>query len=147
MKALSPSSSSLFPCLKLRPEKPKLNLNPGIFCASLSCTESISYKSVTAKGRLSFKLFFLSFNSSRGHYTSLRITAYELRSALAQYKKKSLSREVWSSGNKMAAPQQVETIRGMGTSFRHHDFWDRLGGRALVMIGRWYSSQPLTNHN
>ena len=70
MKALSPLSSSLFPCLKLRPEKPKLNLNPGIFCASLSCTESISYKSVTAKGRLSFKLFFLSFNSSRGHYVT-----------------------------------------------------------------------------
>ena len=31
----------------------------------------------------------------------------------------------------MAAPQQVETIRGMGGSFRHHDFWDRLGGQAL----------------
>ena len=47
----------------------------------------------------------------------------------------------------MAAPQQVETIRGMGTSFRHNDFWDHLGGQALVMIGRWYSRQPLTNQN
>ena len=47
----------------------------------------------------------------------------------------------------MAAPQQVQTIRGMGASFRHRDFWDRLGGQALVMIGRWYSRQPLTNHN
>ena len=50
-------------------------------------------------------------------------------------------------GDKMAAPQQVETIRGMGTSFRHNDFWDHLGGQALVMIGRWYSRQPLANHN
>ena len=45
----------------------------------------------------------------------------------------------------MAAPQQVETIRGMGASFGHNDFWDHLGGQALVMIGRWYSRKPLTN--
>ena len=39
-----------------------------------------------------------------------------------------------------------ETIREMGTSFRRNHFWDRLGGQALVMIGWWYSRQPLTNH-
>ena len=33
----------------------------------------------------------------------------------------------------------VETLRRMGTSFGRSDFWDRLGGRALVMIGQWYS--------
>ena len=40
-----------------------------------------------------------------------------------------------------------ETLRGMGTSFWRSDFWDRLGGQALVMIGRWYSRQTLTNQN
>ena len=35
----------------------------------------------------------------------------------------------------------------MDTSFGCSDFWDRLGEQALVMIGRWYSRQPLTNHN
>ena len=34
----------------------------------------------------------------------------------------------------------------MGTSFRCNDFRDRLGGQALLMIGGWYSRQPLTNH-
>ena len=38
-----------------------------------------------------------------------------------------------------------ETLRAMGTSFLREDFWDRLGGQALVMIGRWYSRQTLTN--
>ena len=27
----------------------------------------------------------------------------------------------------------------MGTSFGRSAFWDRSGGQALVMIGRWYS--------
>ena len=35
----------------------------------------------------------------------------------------------------------------MDTRFERNDFWDRLGEQALVMIGRWYSRQPLTNHN
>ena len=39
-----------------------------------------------------------------------------------------------------------ETLRGMGTSFLRNDFWDRLGRQALVMIGRWYLRQLLTNH-
>ena len=39
-----------------------------------------------------------------------------------------------------------ETTRVMGTSFQRNDFWDRFGGQVLVMIGRWYSRQPLTNH-
>ena len=39
-----------------------------------------------------------------------------------------------------------ETIGEMGTSFRRNHFWDRLGGQAIVMIGWWYSRQPLTNH-
>ena len=29
-----------------------------------------------------------------------------------------------------------ETLRGMGTTFGCSDFWDRLGGRVLVMIGQ-----------
>lgn len=29
--------------------------------------------------------------------------------------------------------------------FGRIDFWDRLGGKVLVMIGRWYSKQPITN--
>ena len=28
-----------------------------------------------------------------------------------------------------------KTIRGKGTSFRRNNFWDRLGGQALLMIG------------
>ena len=39
-----------------------------------------------------------------------------------------------------------ETRGRMGTSFRCSDFSDRLGGQALVVIGRWHSRQPLTNH-
>ena len=39
-----------------------------------------------------------------------------------------------------------EILRGMGTSFQRKDFWVRLGGQALVMIGRWYSRPALTNH-
>ena len=33
----------------------------------------------------------------------------------------------------------LETLGRMGTSFGCSDFWDCLGGRALVMIGHWYS--------
>ena len=39
-----------------------------------------------------------------------------------------------------------ETLGRMGTSFACSDFWDCLGGQVLVLIGRWYSRQPLTNH-
>ena len=40
-----------------------------------------------------------------------------------------------------------ETLGRMVTSVRRSDFWNRLGGRALVVIGGWwYSRQPLTNH-
>ena len=39
-----------------------------------------------------------------------------------------------------------ETIREMGTSFWFNHFWDPLGGQAIVLIGWWYSRQPLTNH-
>ena len=39
-----------------------------------------------------------------------------------------------------------ETSKKMGTTFGISDFWDRLGGQELYMIGRWYSRQPLTNH-
>ena len=35
----------------------------------------------------------------------------------------------------------------MAKNFTRNDFWDHLRGQALVMIGRWYSRQPLTNHN
>ena len=40
----------------------------------------------------------------------------------------------------------TETIRGMVTNFQRNDFWVRLGGQALVVIGRWCSGQPGTNH-
>ena len=39
-----------------------------------------------------------------------------------------------------------ETLGRMGTSFGCSDFWDRLVGQVLVMIGPWYSRQPSTNH-
>ena len=45
-----------------------------------------------------------------------------------------------------ALPLPLDTIRGMDTRFRRSNVWDRLGGQAVVMIGRWYSRQPLTNH-
>ena len=34
----------------------------------------------------------------------------------------------------------------MDTSSGCSDTWDRLDGQALVMIGLWFSRQPLTNH-
>ena len=53
-RASSPSFSSSSPCLKLRPENPRLNLNPGIFCDSLSWTDIISWmkKKVTTRSRI-----------------------------------------------------------------------------------------------
>ena len=36
--------------------------------------------------------------------------------------------------------------KGYGYNFRRNDFWVRLGGQALVVIGRWCSRQPGTNH-
>ena len=36
--------------------------------------------------------------------------------------------------------------RENGTSCGCSDFWDCLSGQALLMIGRWYSRQPITNH-
>ena len=33
----------------------------------------------------------------------------------------------------------VQLYKGSGRSFRRNDFWDKLVGKALVMIGRWYS--------
>jgi len=35
-----------------------------------------------------------------------------------------------------------ETIRGIGTNFQYNDFWDRVGGHVLLMIGGWYSIAP-----
>ena len=48
--------------------------------------------------------------------------------------------------NKFLKFPTSETCRRIGTSFGRSDVWDRLSGQALVMIGRWYSRQPLTNH-
>ena len=31
-------------------------------------------------------------------------------------------------------------------AFGCSDLWDPFGGRELIMIGRWYSRQPLTSH-
>jgi len=42
-------------------------------------------------------------------------------------------------GEKIQFPTP-ESLRGMGTRLRGR------GGQALIMIGRWYSRQPLTNH-
>ena len=33
----------------------------------------------------------------------------------------------------------------MGTGFGRSAFWVRSGGQAFVMIGRWFSRQPLAN--
>ena len=41
---------------------------------------------------------------------------------------------------------EVRLYKGNGRSVRRNDFWDKLVGKALVMIGRWYSRQPSTNH-
>ena len=48
--------------------------------------------------------------------------------------------------NKFLKFPTSETCRRIGTSFGRSDVWDRLSEQALVMIGRWYSRQPLTNH-
>ena len=40
----------------------------------------------------------------------------------------------------------LAAVRVYKGSFRRNDFWDKLVGKALVMIGRWYSRQPSTNH-
>ena len=34
----------------------------------------------------------------------------------------------------------------MGTKFQRSNFWDRLGGQLLLMIGLWLLWIPLTNH-
>ena len=39
-----------------------------------------------------------------------------------------------------------ETRGRISTSFRRNHFSELSGGQALVMIGRWYSRQPLTKH-
>ena len=35
----------------------------------------------------------------------------------------------------LLALSMLESTRKMGTSFRRNDFWDRLGGQALLVIG------------
>lgn len=54
-------------------------------------------------------------------------------------------------GSLISTPQETvlptsETHGRMGTNFGRGDFWDCLGASALVMFGRWYPSQSLTNH-
>ena len=39
-----------------------------------------------------------------------------------------------------------EALGRISTSFRCSNFWDCLGTQALVIIGRWYPGQLLTNH-
>ena len=41
------------------------------------------------------------------------------------------------SGHHLRKFLTPETRRKMGTNFRRSDFWDRLGGQALLMIGSW----------
>ena len=44
---------------------------------------------------------------------------------------------------------EVRLYKGNGRSFRRNDFWDKLVGKALVMIGRWYSRhnrQPIISN-
>ena len=43
------------------------------------------------------------------------------------------------------SPHQ-KTLERVGTSSGCGDFWDSIDGQVLVMTGRWYSRQPLTNH-
>ena len=47
--------------------------------------------------------------------------------------------------NMYSSPSQ-KTMKGMGTNFWHHNYWDCLGLQEILMIGPWYSRQPLTNH-
>ena len=42
--------------------------------------------------------------------------------------------------------QILEILGRMGTSVGCSDFWDRLNRQALVMIGRWYSRQPIISN-
>ena len=37
--------------------------------------------------------------------------------------------------NVLLALSKLESTREMGTSFRRNDFWDRLGGQVLLVIG------------
>ena len=45
-----------------------------------------------------------------------------------------------SAGKQNSPPRER-----MGTSFGRSAFWDRSGGQALVMIGRWFSRQLLAS--
>ena len=45
---------------------------------------------------------------------------------------KSLFRSIFFS-LELGLPHSSRTIRGMGTSFRRDDFWDRMSGQVLVI--------------
>ena len=54
--------------------------------------------------------------------------------------------DAWCVVRGTSAGKQNSPPRGrMGTSFGRSAFWDRSGGQALVMIGRWFSRQLLAS--
>ena len=80
-------------------------------------------------------------------------TRWELDYDLTQYPLHGLFYEYLEMGNNYALGVTYKiqyptskTLGRMGTNSGRSDFWDRLGGQALVMIGRWYSKESLTDH-
>ena len=60
--------------------------------------------------------------------------------------KNGIKLRAWKKNSKLVKKYISDTIGGMGTRILRNDFWESLVGQALILIGRWYSGQPLTNH-
>ena len=61
--------------------------------------------------------------------------------------KNEMKLRAWKKKNSKLVKKYIsDTIRGMGKRIPRNDFWESLVGQALVLIGRWYSRLPLTNH-
>ena len=56
------------------------------------------------------------------------------------------SRRRSSSRNVPFSQATTSETLGKMDSFGCSDFWEGVGGEVLVLIGRWYLRQPLTNH-
>ena len=64
----------------------------------------------------------------------------------AVFKKRNQTARLEKKNSKLVTKYLSDTMRGMGTRIPRNDFWESLVGQALILIGRWYSRQPLTNH-
>ena len=81
---------------------------------------------------------------SRGVHKLLRIHSLDrIAPTATKYLYSAMS---FHSRHPLPLSSTPKDIREMGTGLKRKDFWDSLGGQALVMIGRWYSRQPLTSH-